>query len=414
MLKGFDKEWQYVGTKRQASYTNLDPGNYTLKLKASNLKKEWPENSFDLSINIMPAWWQTRFFQISLMIGIILLGFAFHRIRINYLVKQKGKLTQQVQEKTKDLNETNQVLRDKIYEINKINALILDQKKEISQQNNEIQAQNEELISQNEQINDQRAQLVLAQKKLKTINNTLEKLVDEKTEALQSTINQLNKTVFELDRFVYSASHDLMAPLKSIRGLVQLSELEKDHNRISEYLQLINSSIFKLEDVIKSLVEYSRNAHQELDYKDIVLHDLINEVYQELAFLPNASKVKLNNKVPEHLIVNNDLTRLKIILHNMINNGIKYADFDKKSELNIEISEKPKNWILTFSDNGIGIEKNYLNKIFNMYFRATDKASGSGLGLFIVQEILDKLGGSIQVNSEYGESTTFTIILPKN
>ena len=412
-LDGFDHDWQYVGTGRQAAYTNLDPGKYVLKVKASNIEKEWPENSFNLSIIILPAWWQTPLFKAGFIAGIFILAYTFHRVRLNYLVLEKKKLSELVKKKTKNLDRANKILRDKIEEINSINKMILEQKKEISEKNNEIQAQNEELISQNEQIFEQREELIRAQEKLKSINDTLEKLVDEKTEALQSTISKLNKTVFELDRFVYSASHDLMAPLKSIKGLVTLAEMEREQSRMSEYLQHINISILKLEEVIKSLAEYSRNTHEASNIQPINLYELVSEVKSELAFLPNASRVALNSRFSQDTVVYSDRTRLKIILHNLVNNGVKYADFEKKAELNIDFNETADKWKLTVSDNGVGIEDKYLSKVFNMYFRATDTVGGSGLGLFIVKEVVDKLGGSIRVKSELGKGTAFVITLPK-
>jgi signal transduction histidine kinase len=101
---------------------------------------------------------------------------------------------------------------------------------------------------------------------------------------------------------------------------------------------------------------------------------------------------------------------LKVVLHNLIGNGIKYADFNKPgSFIQIEGEASGKLFILKISDNGIGIESGKQSKIFDMYYRGTDKSKGSGLGLFIVKEILMKLGGSIELTSTLGEGTTFIV-----
>jgi len=406
LLKGLNTAWQNSGTERKAIFTNLNPGTYVLKVRASNSDGLWMENEKSLTIIIHPAWWQTMIFKIALVISALLIAYAFARIRINYLVSQKKKLEGQVAERTAELKYKNEELANKIEEIGSQNKILYAQKIEIAEISQEVQAQNEELTSQNDQISVQRETLEEARSKLKHLNDKLEFLVHERTKKLKTTIAELDKTVAELDRFVYSASHDLSAPLKSVLGLVNIARFEKDPEMLQKYYAYIETSINKLDRVIKSLVEFSRNSQMEVNVVKFNIHQLTQDVLDELAFWPEAQKVTLINKIEPGLYFSSDPDRVKVILHNLVGNAIKYADLSKPNPF-IQIEVLSNNLIV--SDNGIGIEKEKQQKIFDMYYRGTDRSKGSGLGLFIVKEILLKIGGTIEVISAKGEGTTFKL-----
>lgn len=291
-----------------------------------------------------------------------------------------------------------------------MNETLYRQKIEIANMNQEIQAQNEELTSQNDQISVQRENLEEAQHKLEQTNDQLEIQVKQRTQKLEETIVELDKTVAELDRFVYSASHDLSAPLKSVLGLVNIAKFEKNTETLQEYYEYIEASIKKLDKVIKSLVEFSRNSQQEVSITTFNIDDLVQEVLHELALWPDAQKVTFLSKIAKDQMITTDKERTKVVLHNLIGNGIKSADLSKpNSYIQIETEVLGSQLVLTVSDNGIGIEKENQTKIFDMYFRGTDLSKGSGLGLFIVKEILLKLSVSIKVTSTKGEGTAFAL-----
>lgn len=415
ILEGFDQNWQPAGTQRIISYTNLPPGEYTLKIRASNAPaSKWFSNICTLRIDIVPAWWQTVWFKIAIAASVVILSYAVHRIRISYLLKQKTQLEKVVAERTRELTDTNEQLHNSIKEVNTINAQLSRQQDEIIEKNNEILTQNEELTAQNDHISQQQEKLLETQEQLKEINASLEKIVNDRTIKLQDTIHDLDKTVFELDRFVYSASHDLSAPLKSIRGLIEIIHMEKDPGNVYVYTEHIKNTVLKLETVIQSMVDYSRNVHIQVKPETFVLYDLVTEVISELTFSAiNGQPVYLNN-VRHDLLIQSDRARLKVVLHNLISNSIKYADKNKESNwIRVECEPNGQYWKLLITDNGIGIREEYLDKIFNMYFRATDMSKGSGLGLFIVKETLTKIGGRIKVQSDFGVQTRFELLLPK-
>ncbi|HTF18572.1 MAG TPA: two-component regulator propeller domain-containing protein [Chryseolinea sp.] len=410
MLKGFDDHWQPTGNRRLLSYTNLEPGEYTFMVRSSDESNTGTINTATLKVAIVPAWYQAMSFKIFVAALAILLALAFHRLRIQFLIRQKKTLEQRVEERTHAIFEANQELQNHLDEINQMNEQLREHQFEIFEKNKEIQAQNEELMSQHEHIMHQQESLLQAREQLQDINTTLEKTVEARTEQLNNTISNLNKTVFELDRFVYSASHDLSAPLKSINGLVQLINMEQEPEKIYEYTAFIRQTIMKLEAVIKSMVDYARNTHVLVNYENVYLKPLIDEVVNELAFWQEASRFQFLNKIDDTLHVHTDRARIKVVLHNLVSNGIKYRDLYKvENWIRFTAESSNSYWELTLEDNGIGIRREYLDKVFNMYFRATDNSKGSGLGLFIVKETLAKINSTIHVESELGQFTKFVI-----
>ena len=412
-LEGFDDTWQYAGTQRMIQYTKLSPRTYQLKVSTSQTP-DLGGPVATIEIVIRPAWWQTTAFKIASIIIIVFVALSAHRFRIRFLLRQKENLELQVNQRTERLNATNDLLKTKLDEINSINKTLHLQQDEIIEKNNEIQTQNEELLSQNEHIAEQHERLVAAQRTLQDINSSLEQVVNERTQTLQETIDHLNKIVFELDRFVYSASHDLSAPLKSILGLVQIINFEQDRSKIAEYVSLIRDSVLKLEAVIKSMVDYARNSHVQVKTEKFNLRELSDEVYNELAYLPEAAKIVFSNIIPNDLEVQSDRNRVKVILNNLVTNGLKYRDKNKAvGTIKIESHKDGSNTTIKITDNGIGIREEFLDKIFNMYFRATEVSKGSGLGLFIVKETINKIGGKVAVQSTIGLGSTFEITIPE-
>jgi ligand-binding sensor domain-containing protein/signal transduction histidine kinase len=413
LLEDLNEEWQYINREHKATFTNLAPGHYRLHIKSSDNEGRWTEAERDLHIYIRPAWWQTWIFRISMAVLAAAAAYFSIRWRISFLQAQKRTLEELVSLRTTELKQKNDELAVMVKEITKQNSELNSQRKEIAAMNQAMQAQNNELMAQNDQISQQREELEVAQEKLKFTNDKLEKLVDQRTKKLKTTIRQLDKTVFELDRFVYSASHDLSAPLKSILGLIRLAKMENDISRLHEYHHYIEESIHKLELVIKSLIDYSRNTHTDLDYKEARPHGLADEIIRDLMYLPEALDVHFNNHLSADLLITTDPSRLKLVLQNVISNAIKYSDPDKEEKL-VSIHGDIQDDVLKIrvKDNGIGISSESLPKIFSMYYRATEKSKGSGLGLFIVRETIHKLNGTISVQSEAGKGSTFIIQLP--
>lgn len=336
--------------------------------------------------------------------------------RIDHLVSKTNplwKVAETLSVVQVDLDE----LRERDIEQNKVLTESLEKMrnlaKELKQSDDETQQLNEELRSANDQLFAQKEELESAKIQLMHMNNNLENLVKERTEKLKLTVDKLNKSVSELDRFVYSASHDLSAPLKSMLGLLHIARKDPDENQTEKYFDYLEKSIYNLEDVIQSLISYSRNSRLEVKRESIDLKELVNEVISELAFLPMQKSVRFEICIDDQKFIKSDRQRLKVILHNLINNSVKYADYDKSDpHVIIRFEQKADQNVIYIEDNGIGIATDQKEKVFEMFYRGTEKSKGSGLGLFIVHETITALKGSIDVRSTENEGATFYFSFP--
>jgi PAS domain S-box-containing protein len=224
---------------------------------------------------------------------------------------------------------------------------------------------------------------------------------------------QLAKTNEELDRFVYSASHDMRAPLSSLLGLIHLSEKTDRPEEVSMFLQMMKDRIKTMEGFIKEVTDYSRNTRLDLLPAPVKLETLAREVVQTLAYSVVNKKVRIEVQIDTALEISTDPNRLKVIINNLVSNAYKYHRFDQPDPfIIISASAKGNHVLLTVKDNGIGIAPEHHTRIFDMFYRASESSEGSGLGLYIVKETLDKLEGSISVLSTAGEGSEFTVTLP--
>jgi signal transduction histidine kinase len=230
-------------------------------------------------------------------------------------------------------------------------------------------------------------------------------------QAILDKNDQLQKANDELDRFVYSASHDLKAPLSSLLGIIEVAKL--DQKDMDQYLSMMQNKIHDMEAFIKEIINYSRNARVDIKKQRVNLKKTVSEVTEALVFSVGNPEIRIENMVSDHLILHTDSMRLKIILSNLIDNSLKYCDRKKeKPFIRIEARERDDVKVIMVKDNGMGIDELYLDKIFNMFYRASEKSKGSGLGLYIVKETLNKLNGTIHVESTLGRGTTFVVSIP--
>ncbi len=223
----------------------------------------------------------------------------------------------------------------------------------------------------------------------------------------------LAKTNKELDRFVYSASHDLRAPLTSLLGLIEITGKTDDPEEVKQCLEMMKDRIHNLDDFIKEIIDFSRNARQEVRKEKVKVLDLIKETVDDLKFAEGLEEIFIKYTIDPALEVITDRARLKVIFNNLIGNAFKYRDPDKTNqEVSVQARPYQSQIQIDIGDNGIGISREHQEKIFDMFYRATEKSSGSGLGLYIVRETLAKLSGHITVNSTPGQGTTFHLSIP--
>ena len=253
--------------------------------------------------------------------------------------------------------------------------------------------------------------LLLCIRFLIVINQQSENLLLELTEQVQQKNERLEKTNEELDRFLYSTSHDLRAPLMSIKGLVNLANREYPNNT-PKYLSLMDQQTDKLDLFIKEIIDYSKNARTELEAEEVNVREIAEEITTRLRFAEGAERISFRYDMAVEQ-VETDKTRLQVILNNLVSNAIKYHDLAKPMpEIAVTTARSSGHWILEVSDNGKGISKQYHQKIFDMFYRADETSKGSGLGLYIVREAVQKLQGQIELQSEPGRGSTFRLTFP--
>lgn len=224
----------------------------------------------------------------------------------------------------------------------------------------------------------------------------------------------LMKTNAELDRFVYSTSHDLRAPLTSVMGLINITERSNCPEEVSKYLGMMRDRVHSLDRFIKDITDYARNNRLEIKKEKVQVASLAREVWENLKFAPEAEKINFEVNVPDSLTIESDKNRLQVVIGNLVSNAVRYHDIHKQDQfirLQHHVSDKVLS--LKIQDNGQGIPKEFQSKVFDMFYRANEKSKGSGLGLYIVKEALMKMSGSIQLDSTPGEGTTVTIRLPQ-
>jgi len=216
----------------------------------------------------------------------------------------------------------------------------------------------------------------------------------------------------QLDQVIYKTTHDLKAPLMSALGLVKIAE-QASHEELAQYLSMIKKSLLRLDSFIEEMNNFYRNDKLAVQREKIDLPNLFAEELDYLKNLYTGRDVAISWHVEGNVELLSDRVRVQTIVTNILSNAIKYMDLQKQNpfiKIAAQITEEVCD--IRIEDNGIGIAPAYQEKIFDLFFRATDQAQGTGLGLFIVKDTIDRLKGAIKVQSKVGEGTTFTIRIP--
>ncbi|MEN7550438.1 PAS domain-containing protein [Rapidithrix thailandica] len=231
---------------------------------------------------------------------------------------------------------------------------------------------------------------------------------------LKKQNSELTKANQELDNFVYRVSHDLRAPIASVTGII---ELLKQDNTLSEasvnLLDLAKTSLNKQDHFIKDILDYSRNSRLEIQKNAIDFKSLVAEVFSHYEYNPEYEKAEISYQIEQAAPFLSDKRRLEVILHNLVSNALRYAKpYFHNAKIQVEVIANAREATIRVTDNGIGIAPEHLPNIFKMFYRATDHKPGSGLGLYIAKESIQKIYGKIQVASTLDKGSSFTLKLP--
>jgi ligand-binding sensor domain-containing protein/signal transduction histidine kinase len=330
-MDGFDKDWIYSDNKREATYTNLNPGDYIFRVKGSNNDGIWNETGTSVNITILPPWWDTLWFRL-IIVSVIILIFAsvfFSRVR---------------------------------------------------------QLKNQKIL--------------------------LEKLVEIKT----SELRDLNVSK---DKFFSIIAHDLKNPFQTIIGFsdMQKEELKAgDFGRVDHYAGMINTSAVQTFRLLENLLEWANSQRGKISFNPSYIN--LSELFHDEFFMLNErateKNIELLKSFDDNLTIVADKNMIKTILRNLISNAIKFTSKNGKVEIKAIIEDGQV--VISVSDNGIGMTKETIAKLFrldaNLSTRGTENEKGTGLGLFLCREFIEKHNGKIIVESEKDKGSLFKIVFP--
>ncbi len=380
-LEGFDKDWNFIGNKRDVTFTNLAPGNYIFKVKACNNDGYWNEKGTQIKIKVLPPWWKTTWFKITSVLLLLAVLFSIYNFRINSIKKTNIRLKKLVDERTKEINQKNTILIQKSEELSTTVELLKERQILVENQAEKLKAQKEELTRYNHDL------------------------------------NELNATK---DKFFSIVAHDIKNPFNVILGFSEILLMyyhEWSEERKLETIKLLNNSSRSLYDLLENLLQWSRSERGliEINPSNIILYESIKNIVELLKYSANSKEIEIKtNNIENNIIVFADIQLLNSILRNLVNNAIKFTN---KRGL-IEIKSEVKNGFafVSVEDNGVGMTEKAMENLFklnvNQTTTGTNNEKGTGLGLILVKEFVTKQGGEIFVESEPGKGSRFTFTIP--
>lgn len=412
-LEGFDEEWVFIGNKNEASYTNLNPGKYVLRVKGSNNDGRWNETGAMLRITILPPWWKTTAFRISLLLliaGMLLMGY---KMRTEFFRSQQRKLLVLVKERTFQLEEVAVALEEKQEEINSQNEKLMSQRDELEWNFKVLTEQQEKILDQNKELDMHR--------------NRLESLIEERTRELIQAKNKAEESDKLKSSFLANLSHEIRTPLNAILGFSSLlGEKSLSDQEREEYNRIIQGSSNTLLELISDILDISKiEAGQlQLNMQEVSVEALLADVAGIFSMFMNREDLGLNKDVElrvnmgdeiRNLHIISDHLRLNQVLTNLINNAIK---FTSQGFIEVGCSKVSNAEELEFyvKDTGIGVKEEHQELIFERFRKLEHDNKqlhrGTGLGLAISYQLVNLLGGVMWLRSKPGEGSTFFFTIP--
>jgi Signal transduction histidine kinase len=420
-MQGFDKDWIQCGNKREASYMNLDPGKYYFRVKACNNDDVWNEKETILEIVVLPPWWRTLWFRLSLIGSLLLLAIsAFYGKIYSYKNRQK-ELTYLVRVRTEELQQKNQQLQRE-------QARIVEQKEQLEiyaekvhSHNEELKTANEKLLENQVKIEEQAEDLRSHSQNLREANTLLmerQKLIEAQSVKLEETNHQLSVLNSTKDRFFSIIAHDLRNPFHTVAGFSEI--LLRDYAKLSpekteRYLKLINQSATNGNALLENLLQWSRaqTGRISFDPVNLSLYEVVNVVFILLETEAERKHISLKQDISSSVTVVADENMLMTILRNLISNAIKFTP--ENGSITISFKNHNKMVEVSVTDTGVGIATENIKYLFdvekNFSTRGTASETGTGLGLILCKEFVERNGGKIWVVSEPDKGSTFTFTL---
>jgi signal transduction histidine kinase len=235
----------------------------------------------------------------------------------------------------------------------------------------------------------------------------------ENEHTLRLNANALAKSNMELDRFIYSASHDIRSPISTVMGLINLINLEKDHVRQMELIGMIGSTMVKLDTFLHQLSSHSKNARRDIEVSKIDVGEAVTMALEQLSDHPRFAEVDVQTKLEIDGTFFSDRERLGTVLLAVLRNAYDFMDATKpKKQIDVLIQFIRNKLIVEIFDNGIGINESRVSNVFDLFYKASSQSRGAGLGLYLVRETTTRLGGVVTLHSRLGVGTLVRLEIP--
>ena len=408
-LEGFDREWVDTGAgKRFATYTNLDPGTYTFRVKAANKDGVWGVPGDPLAITILPPVWKTWWFRT--MATLMLLGCAWlaYRGRMSGLRRQKALLERQVRARTEEIEQQNHLLERQKRELEAERLEADRQRAEAERRRADAERQKEEVQRQKENVEQAHRDISVLSERLSLAKRRAEDATRQKSE------------------FLANMSHEMRTPLAGVIGMLGFALRDaKLQPATREQVVRGQANARSLLAIINDLLDFSKIEAGKLvlEHIDFSLEDMIETVaslFEEQAESQSVEfAIELGDGLPRFLV--GDPTRLRQVLVNLVGNAFKFTRQGKVT-LRVERAapDQTANGVnlIRFSvqDTGIGIAPDALARLFQKFEQAdsttTRRYGGTGLGLAICRQLVLLMGGTVSAESTEGVGSTFSVILP--
>ncbi len=224
--------------------------------------------------------------------------------------------------------------------------------------------------------------------------------------------DRLEKLHSEMNRFVYSLSHELRGPLMSISGISKLAKMETFDQGILEYFEMIDEATVKLDDFIYKMLDFYRSTKMENRIEPIFFKDVLEQQMGDYKKKWHLDDIQISVDIQQSEPFHSDEAKIRVILNNLFSNAFKFQKDGEEKKIDISIKVEQNSAIIIISDNGIGIDEKHQGEVFNLFHRATQRNVGSGIGLYMVKESIEQLQGSIKLTSSPDQGTTMEVTLP--
>lgn len=340
--------------------------------------------------------------------------------------KFKAALTRKAESVRYESYITTEDKKKRIWFSNSLTPLLLDSKGEVlkltlvARDITEQKAREQRLKEAYQILEEQNELLLLKEEENKKVQAQLLKANEQLSESqvsLQKTVGKLEARNNELDNLVYKISHDIRSPLSSMLGLLDLIKQKTLDEEVAQMIDFVENRAQRLDGFIRKMLDFARASRIERSTQPIELEEVVREILKDLNHYKHFKEIEQKIEIaPQVSTLYSDPLRIQIVLSNLISNAVKYQNpYRENKFLHVRIYKHSPIWLcIQVADNGIGVRKEHAQHVFEMFYRGTDATEGSGLGLYIVKQTVDQLGGKIDIETTYGEGTTMTLFLPNS